>query len=681
MANERMHHSDENLLRRYGSVRLATAQKKTAKDVHAQYLDGLQYVRGTYLMEMYAVDQSLKQNVPILSLFKGMFTAPVRLFMSHSPMFNQRLMLHVQSLLKEPERFAGAVVPFLVENQSLILQFAYGLFPSFYGYFIGAEFCEVAIEFLAAVFKQKQSEKISEALIASFFCSCHGFYDCLWQNMASGLMEMTPNSYNFFKIFNVVEAALKGSLPFLSTYHIQVFALFCAAFPKHCSRFFVETILVKQFLRVASSSVCFTSESQNKMLMTFMDELLRPVRMVHNEGLLNTVITYKGSLDFNPSMNLKIWMKGIPVTVSERDIQLLVDILSSKFSKPRFPQDHNERFNDSFSPCVMEVFVPCNRAPVDTVIRDMFGIIPPPVEVEDDENEEFNRLWRQMWKLAVTSGENPAEFLVKKASTFQGPFGEFFKRHVLSVFGENFMSIQDTILLAENLDQFNRYNLFIVSHNVSLYHGFFYEFFKATLAKTPSLSKTFKTVSNVVELPMIGFEISCIVLDCAAFPVSKQMKKAQNRYMKLVDKWMEKEWPKYQKTCSFKSRIKYILDAVTVFNQIEAFGLGKILKIVIHFVFQLKDILGDNWDMASDWIVIFHYALFAAQCPHILPIFLTFHHFVFSITSIVAKWGEKICDAWTMFATGMWYLMKSDEKFCSFCSDWSQCKTLFNLPK
>ena len=571
MANERMHHSDENLLRRYGSVRLATAQKKTAKDVHAQYLDGLQYVRGTYLMEMYAVDQSLKQNVPILSLFKGMFTAPVRLFMSHSPMFNQRLMLHVQSLLKEPERFAGAVVPFLVENQSLILQFAYGLFPSFYGYFIGAEFCEVAIEFLAAVFKQKQSEKISEALIASFFCSCHGFYDCLWQNMASGLMEMTPNSYNFFKIFNVVEAALKGSLPFLSTYHIQVFALFCAAFPKHCSRFFVETILVKQFLRVASSSVCFTSESQNKMLMTFMDELLRPVRMVHNEGLLNTVITYKGSLDFNPSMNLKIWMKGIPVTVSERDIQLLVDILSSKFSKPRFHQDHNERFNDSFSPCVMEVFVPCNRAPVDTVIRDMFGIIPPPVEVEDDENEEFNRLWRQMWKLAVTSGENPAEFLVKKASTFQGPFGEFFKRHVLSVFGENFMSIQDTILLAENLDQFNRYNLFIVSHNVSLYHGFFYEFFKATLAKTPSLAKTFKTVSNVVELPMIGFEISCIVLDCAAFPVSKQMKKAQNRYMKLVDKWMEKEWPKYQKTCSFKSRIKYILDAVTVFNQIEAF--------------------------------------------------------------------------------------------------------------
>ena len=626
MANERMHHSDENLLRRYGSVRLATAQKKTAKDVHAQYLDGLQYVRGTYLMEMYAVDQSLKQNVPILSLFKGMFTAPVRLFMSHSPMFNQRLMLHVQSLLKEPERFAGAVVPFLVENQSLILQFAYGLFPSFYGYFIGAEFCEVAIEFLAAVFKQKQSEKISEALIASFFCSCHGFYDCLWQNMASGLMEMTPNSYNFFKIFNVVEAALKGSLPFLSTYHIQVFALFCAAFPKHCSRFFVETILVKQFLRVASSSVCFTSESQNKMVMTFMDELLRPVRMVHNEGLLNTVITYKGSLDFNPSMNLKIWMKGIPVTVSERDIQLLVDILSSKFSKPRFHQDHNERFNDSFSPCVMEVFVPCNRAPVDTVIRDMFGIIPPPVEVEDDENEEFNRLWRQMWKLAVTSGENPAEFLVKKASTFQGPFGEFFKRHVLSVFGENFMSIQDTILLAENLDQFNRYNLFIVSHNVSLYHGFFYEFFKATLAKTPSLSKTFKTVSNVVELPMIGFEISCIVLDCAAFPVSKQMKKAQNRYMKLVDKWMEKEWPKYQKTCSFKSRIKYVLDAVTVFNQIEAFGLGKILKIVIHFVFQLKDILGDNWDMASDWIVIFHYALFAAQCPHILPIFLTFHH-------------------------------------------------------
>ena len=149
MSDER---ADESLLRRYGSVGMVSAQKETAKDVYAQYMHGLQYVIGPYMMEMYVVDQNLKQNVPILSLFKGMFTTPVRIFMVHSAMFNQRLMLHVQNLVKEPEKFASVVVPFLVENQSRILQFAYGLFPSFYGYFIGAEFCELALDFLAAVF-------------------------------------------------------------------------------------------------------------------------------------------------------------------------------------------------------------------------------------------------------------------------------------------------------------------------------------------------------------------------------------------------------------------------------------------------------------------------------------------------------------------------------------------------
>ena len=683
MKNEGLNLDTITRFRKYGSVQIATAQKETAKKVMSRYMHDLQYVRGTYMMEMYVADETLKRTVPTLSFFKGMFTEPAKIFLVHSAMFNQKLLLHMQTLIKEPQTFASIVVPFLIKKPDQIHRFAYGVFPSFYGYFIGAEFCECAIDFLSAVFKEQNSQQISEALLASFFCSCHAFYDCLWQNLASGLMEMTPNTYNFFKILNTVKVALEKSLPFLSPYHIQIFSSFCAAFPKNCSRYLIETILVKQFIHVASSSVCFTSASQTGMLMTFLQELMKPMRMLHNEDLLNMVITYKGSLNSCPSMNLRIWSKGIPIIMNDCDIKLLVEILSSGTSKIKFHRDqHESTLSDTFRPCLMDVFVPARKNEKSSVIEDLFGITPPTVHSLDDEDEEFSRTWREMLRLARSSNEIVIDFLMKKAGSFEGEFGEFFVRRILSVFGENFMTIQDTILLAEHLSHFQRLSLSIVSHNVSLYHGFFYDFFRKEMSRTLSLKKTIRAVTGDIELPKtIGFEISCIVLDCAAFPVSKQMKKAQNRFVKLVDKWMENEWPKYQQSCKFANRIKYVLETVTVFNQIEYLGLGKVLKIMIQFVFQLKTILGGHWDGTSDWSVLFNYSLFAAQCPQILTAFLTFHHFVFSNTSIVANWSEKVCEAWTWFATGMWYLMKPDAQFCSFCSDFGQCKTLFALPK
>jgi len=53
--------------------------------------------------------------------------------------------------------------------------------------------------------------------------------------------------------------------------------------------------------------------------------------------------------------------------------------------------------------------------------------------------------------------------------------------------------------------------------------------------------------------------------------------------------------------------------------------------------------------MSDDCIVLFHYALFAAQCPQMLRIFLAFHHIVFRKSGLLDKWRASVYEAWTMF--------------------------------
>ncbi|KAK8890080.1 hypothetical protein M9Y10_034839 [Tritrichomonas musculus] len=305
-----------------------------------------------------------------------------------------------------------------------------------------------------------------------------------------------------------------------------------------------------------------------------------------------------------------------------------------------------------------------------------------------------------------------------------------FKRYagyqILNEFSNSFDSIEQTILLYEHHASLKEIGDLISLHNITLYHHLSVDFFKKRihthvdlyptlrefflsetksskrllLVQSPSSSSSNLVVESLSKSPIstiyhkntasasskritfpgkVCFEISCVALDCTHFHCSSKMKEAQIMFMKLLNSWMEKEWPEQSRICHFNNKIKYVLDASTLLGQLNSVGLGKKLKIILNFQRRLQVILGRYWD--KDWSIIFNYAIYAASAPIVFAVFLTLHHFIFTDNDVVAGWGKSIHSTWGLFSAGMWYVMKRNPSFCSFCSNIDECKQLFMLDK
>ncbi|OHT07904.1 hypothetical protein TRFO_05008 [Tritrichomonas foetus] len=652
--------------------------------IYNTYLKNLRLLRATFHMEMLIADKNhLFIIPPFVELFKDIFSEPNKIMFFYPSMFNQKVAYIISSIYEKPQEFAKIVVTFFQKDESHLLLFAYTTFPSIFGMFVGSEFCLSAVKFLKSVFGNAGNSIISDAFISSFFCGAHGFYDSFFQNLSTKFQKLNKK-VTFKQFFDATKDSLNNSLPYLSKFHVDAITKYSSFSQKRCTKFFVESLILKQFMRESNSSADFPSPEMNTLYINFLNELMSPIRIIYIEELLNLMITNRNYLIVNPKMSVSIWKRGIPLILNDNDLFTLYKILQKSTIFPFNYSRDDIVFSEGFRPFIIDVFPHFIKIPHDNdfLVKKLFGENPPKVEIP--ENDSYSRMWKKFEAYSNEHGEIISAFYLRNLN---GPifrdqdFQQYCGLQILSNFAKNFEMIEQTILLFEHFSSQKNICSLITSNNHTLYSTFSHDYFRSKIHSNSDISLTLKEFKCSVKcLPnSINFEMSCIALNYANYEYSNKMTQSILHFSYLLNKWMERQWPKQKQHCHFNKRIKYVLDASAPLGQIESVGLGKRLKIILLFQTRLCNILGKYYD--QDWVILFHYALYAADSPNILSVFLTLHHFVFNDDNIVEGWGQNIHDLWSMFSAGMWYILKTDPKFCSTCSDFEECRKFFILPK
>lgn len=661
----------------YGGYQLASYPKLTAQKVHKTYLGNLRLMRASYLMEIFTEETNRTFKTPSVPfLFQSMFEEPKKALMYYPPMFNQKLANSINRIYNNPKIFANVVHIYLSNNLESIHIFAFSTFPSIYSFFLGEEFCSSASRFLRDLFSVCSEPLISEKLMISFLHSNPTFYDSLWMNIATGISKLTDKT-KFQKKLEITKTSIEKSLPQISIHVLKAFHAFCAKYPQRRIQFFVRELLLNPFLSAADSSPYLTSPTQNRIFAEYLEEMLYPIRILEAETVLETFNGYFSILQVKPSMKNKVWSKGIPIILNDLDFPLIMKILSGC---PELACNYTRSeltFTNDFTPIMFEIF------PKIIMAQNyefgfgykLFGDRPPKVSIP--QNPEFDRIWRKIESYANQVHEPLDEFVFKNDKIFHSDeLKDYRYKKVLQHYEQNFSLLEETIILVQHLSTLKNMKFMLQRMNQIYYHHFAFSFLRQRLADKLTVTESLKCIfHDVVVAPSIIFEMSCIGLDAASFHVNKRMRKACEKFSNLLNQYMEKQWPIEKIKAPYLNRMKYILDTSTMLSQMPRLGMGKRLKIIITVVKRMKEILGVHWN--NHWHSLFHFVLFASSCPSILSTFLIYHHLVFP-KSLVENWGKNVHEAWTMFSTGMWYILKVDPDFCSFCSDYEQCKSVFS---
>jgi hypothetical protein len=659
--------------REYGGFQISSASTELAKQVHASYILSIRLARAAYLMESWSADTAnLTEVPPVASLFEVVFRKPVRAHERLGPMFSQSFGIGVYRVFSHPDKFGIIIAQIFKNDPTYTIPFAFGPFPSLFGGFIAAEFCASAVSFLRSVFRVSGESEITDTFFASFFCSAHGFYNALWQNVSDIMNRSATDRSLFEQIFELFENALILSLPFLSVFHIQAFTEYCCVSPTRSRLLFIESLLMKPFLRISDSSPLFTSGRNGTVFANFLDELVSH-RLPFVDRLFDSIIMYKGSKSLNPSLRIAVWGRGVPILFNECDVGLLVSVLS--VSKDKFVDPFRSEFASLAQiPIMQEIFPKLNFEAESRINFDLFGVRPPDIQDPiSDDSGRLSRQWRNLEFLSNQVGEPLIDFVFGHLDRFDPEARRFCACQILKLYKQNFEAVSDGILMFEHLSQLNTYLLVIAQHNTSLYHCFSTGFFTRIAHEKLRIVDAVAPIYRGIDAPPgVFFEIACIALDCMPFRHSVLIPAKQERLSTLLHNWMETVWPTIKNTVRFGLRIKYVLDAATLFHDLERYRLGRVLKMILEFQRNLLRISGG--DYTTDWAALFHYAVFMTQRPELLKVFLYFHHYIFSCGAIVGNWGSEIHDVWEKFATGMWFVLKGDPPFCSLCSDLKKCQ-------
>lgn len=327
--------------------------------------------------------------------------------------------------------------------------------------------------------------------------------------------------------------------------------------------------------------------------------------------------------------------------------------------------------------------------------------------VQEQFPNNFPSLWRRFSALSKEKAGNAITLFylnhLDHPIMNDTQFRKYVGLEILNEYSKNFDAIEETIHLFEYHTALKEINYLISRYNITLYHTVTIHFFKERIKSISDLAPTLKEFFNTSQIlsssssslfsqtestsPLntsksylpssVAFELSCIAINCVNIGVSEKMKKADATFLSLLNEWMENEWPKQNASCHFNDKIKHVLDATTLLSQTPKMGIGMRLKIILQFQKRLHVILDEYWD--QEWSILFHFAIYAANVPNIFETFLILHHFIFTMNDIVDVWGQNVHNTWGLFSTGMWYILKRNPDFCSYCSNINDCKELFVL--
>ena len=661
------------------------------------YMMILKIAKRNFNMELLINDGNQLIENTFIENTKEIFNEPSRILNYYPSMFNQKLSQLVSQIYNQVDEFAKITVNFFEKYESHLTIFSYSTFPSLFGMFIADEFCKYACKFIISVFEISKNSAISDALLTSFFFGASIFYESLWQNISASLRYLNKNS-TFHQFFEMTKNALNSSLPNLSIYHTKALSKYCNFSQKRCNQLFVEKLLLEPFIRVSSSSAYFPSPIMNSLYINFLKQLMSPLHILHILELLNCIVSNTYTLDVNPKFSVSCWTKGIPIILNDYDVLILYKLTQKKpgyFNLTYILDD--VKFNQSLRPLIIDIFPSCIKIEADDqILHQLLGDYNPILDNPDiifknkDEilrSEEakndsiYSNIYRRHTQYALEKNQNIATFYLNNinGTYFSNPeYRKFCGLKIISRIHKNFEHIKQAIILFQHYSTLRKIRKYIELQNNSMYFSYSCDFFRRKVPSNDCLAASLEDFDGIPAIKSNNyFEFGCVALEYVNYPTNKKISILEDTFARILSFWMEKKWPTYKQKCHFNQRIKHILDTATLLGQIQTVNLGKGLKIILQFQKNLYTILNPYWD--QEWSILFHYAIYAANSPKILSLFLTLHHLVFTNDGLVQNWGEHVYSLWSMFSAGMWYVIKADREFCLQCSNFDDIKDCFNL--
>lgn len=671
--------SKVNEYRKLASFKFGGASESQSAKMYRTYEKNSLFLRGIFYLEMFNADSTGFFDIPTVpELFTTIYSKPRKAISKFRPMFIQSFTYHVCNIYKAPKEFARNVASYISDDPTFHLFFAYSTFPAIFGFFASQELCELGSIFLIELIQNTDEEFVADAFLAAFFCALPDFYNYFFSTFSENVNEFSLCT-SFDEFYRKFIPLIKQAMPLIPIPFIKVLNEMVKKYKKSAAEFFVDSFFYDHFIALRSSTGYFTQPEVCTALEGFFVEM--------KEKKANEVVDYIiGNAIFQnefPSLTGVLSQSGLPLFLSERDIELVVDSLL--YGTNNIINQAPNTYSNSLNPLILIIYPDFlyETSKYEGIGRCLFDIQPEDVEIE--ENEDFERIYRRVKKLSENESGDVIDFIEKSnnKSIKRQSIIDFIYKSVNNECVRNFKKLELDIHNSEVRNRHKMYGESCREYMTYLFHRFSFDFLQKSISDAKG-SNLFSKVDSAISSVSSGvsyvpgsaiFALSCTALDTIAISY-KGMIEVDSAFQNLLDKWVENNWEKFPGKEFIKPKIIYLMSAALKLSHIGEIGFGKRLKLIIDFEKSLRSILGFYYD--KYWVGTFAFSIFVAKEPNILATFLLFHHFVIE-ENFAGRWGKEIIDNWQMFSAGMWYLLKNDRELFLKCSDKERSAKIFGL--
>lgn len=292
----------------------------------------------------------------------------------------------ISEAYKRPEKFAGAIQNYFIKKAEIqenhasfpnnryiyvkkenIPIFANVIIPSIYGYFIEESQASYGFDFICFLFQFEYD--FYKPFFLSYLMSATTFLDIFWDNF---FIEVTAERFSpsLYQLKEMFFSSLKSSIPFFSTYHIQ---LLKNCLLRNYGEFF--DLLFVQFIFPSFS----TYNRLSLIPQTNMDLLLEYI--TESKEFCTEIQQFFHQYNFVDSQKVQFLKDEIFVILSHYELKLLFDLFQDfdtacKVQEPELVYEQNNEVNQ-FSPFYFSVRIknnlltdPFKRGPVPHVFSN-----------------------------------------------------------------------------------------------------------------------------------------------------------------------------------------------------------------------------------------------------------------------------------------------------------------------
>ncbi|EAX97513.1 hypothetical protein TVAG_429490 [Trichomonas vaginalis G3] len=666
---------------KYGFFKFNTLSNNPLTETYKTFMQNIKYLRGVFLTEMFYCDGADFFGVPNApDLFASIHKEcrPSNRVIAH--ILCQKITTNIVQFYNEPVAYSTFVAKYLETDPTNHFLFAYSTFPAMFCYFASEEFLIAGSQFIRTFIYNNNDLITSEALVSSFFHCIPSFYSFFLSTFAQKTLyfyESTPFE-SYYKAFKEV---LLQSLPLLTYSHVQVVLLLIQKFSDEEAKFVIEDVFYKHYLSYKEFSGYFTDNTSKKGLETFFKRLIDEKSLEVIDIMSSTGIVY------NPYPKIQgiHWFRGCPTIMSEYDVKLLIDIISSNDESSYLQDSKKIHFSENWNPLLFNIFPDflSNTSIYDRLGDALFGIQPDKIDIR--ENPTFERIYKNVANECEQNNLNIIDFVEEKFPDIMkyGELIEYIYNRANNDCYRNFDTLQQYILDIETLESHQNYTQLIENHLSIIFHRFAYDFIsKATSACKGSVIQKVSSCYDLITCnekisTSVSFSMWCAAFDAIYFHDSEILNSDV-----IFNHLLEEKIQTYQREIKEDPYIRHIylhiISTSTIISHLSEVGYGQQLIFMSRFMFNMKLLVPDFFSPL--WHKIFAFCLFMSKETKIFRTFIFYISFV-SDSQMTQFWGHDIIDSFQKFTTSFHYLIKDCESLRSICTNPMQCQRILEMSR